>query len=123
MLTCQPYAYSAMKEFAENLFTIRRDQVDLKYIFDYFRNYLICGALFYAGNVLITRGAVVSKIPYFGFVAGWFFQVLAFVLFSLNFTHGQFAIRALAEKPIYRWLFIVINVFFFFALQELVAIK
>lgn len=119
----QPHSCTVMREFAKRLFNICYDQVDLKYIFDHFRNYLICGALFYAGTVLLNRGAMIGKIPYFGFVAGWLFQVLAFVLFSLNFTHGQFAVRAITDKPFNHWVFAAFSVFLFFALVELVVVR
>ena len=112
-----------MQEFAKNLFTVRRDQVDLKLIFDHLRNYLICGAVFYAGNVLVSQAAVGNKLPYFGMVTVWFLQVLAFLLSSLNFTYGLFAVRALSEKPWNPWLFAVFTVCLFFAFQQLVVAR
>lgn len=111
-----------MRDFAKRLFAVRRDQVDLKFIFDHLRNYGICAALFYAGEHVLNYGSRTSILPHFDLVSGWILKFMALWLFSLNFTHGLFAIRALSNKPLNQWLFAIVTVFLFFVVGELISV-
>lgn len=112
-----------MEKLAEQILRVRREQVDLKFLFDHLRNYGICAAMFYAGNHIATSGAQISHSPYIASASAIIFQALAFMLFSLNFTHGLFAIRTLSEKPINQWLFSIFTVLSFYMLVELIGVK
>jgi hypothetical protein len=112
-----------MKSLAKQVLQVRREQIDIKFIFDHLRNYGICAAIFYAGNHIATNGAQISHSPLIASAAAIIFQFLAFVLFNLNFTHGLFAIRALSDKPINQWLFSIFTVLSFYMLSELIGVK
>ncbi len=112
-----------MAKLAERILRVRREQVDLKFLFDHLRNYGICAAMFFAGNHIAISGAQISHSAYIASATAIIFQTLAFMLFSLNFTHGLFAIRTLSDKPINQWLFSVFTVLSFYMLIELIGVK
>jgi len=112
-----------MRDFAKRLFNVRREQIDLKFIFDHLGNYGICALLYYAGEHVLNNGSRTSPLPNFNLVSGWALEFIAFWLFSLNFTHGLFAIRALSKKPLNQWLFAIVTIFFFFVIGELISIR
>ena len=112
-----------MEKLAEQMLHVRREQVDIKFLFDHLRNYGICAAIFYAGNHIAANGAQISHSAYIASAAAIIFQLLAFVLFNLNFTHGLFAVRALSDKPINQWVFSVFTVLSFYILAELIGVR
>lgn len=112
-----------MGKLAEQILRVNREQIDIKFIFDHLRNYGICAAIFYAGNYITTNGAQISHSAHIASAAAIIFQALAFILFSLNFTHGLFAIRALSDSPINQWVFSVFTVLAFYILLELIGVR
>jgi hypothetical protein len=112
-----------MRKLSEQMFMVRREQIDIKFLFDHLRNYGICAAIFYAGNHIATHGAQISHSAFIASAAAIIFQLLAFVLFNFNFTHGMFAVRALSENPINKWLFSIFYVLSFYILIELVGVR
>lgn len=112
-----------MEKLAEQFLRVNREQIDIKFMFDHLRNYGICAAIFYAGNHIGTSGAQISHSPVIASAAAVIFQALAFFMFSLNFTHGLFAIRALSDKPINQWIFSTFTVLTFYILLELIGVR
>lgn len=89
------------------LIEIDQKDVNLKFFFDHFRNYLICAALAAAAR-LINTGE--ETIPYLGFLAGYMIAITAMVLFFLNTFQGAMAVSLLvfAEKRYIRGGYTVI---------------
>lgn len=112
-----------MEKLAEQFLLVKREQIDIKFLFDHMRNYGICAAIFYAGNHIGTSGAQISHSIYIASAAAILFQALAFILFSLNFTHGLFVIRVLSDKPINQWIFTAFTVLSFYILLELIGVR
>ena len=105
-----------METFSKQLLHVRREDVDLKFVFDHFRNYLICCALAFGSKELAISDRVIM-VPYMSGVASYVLGFLAFFLFSLNWTHGLFAVKAISKAPrinetIYMVFTILLNLIF-----------
>lgn len=111
-----------LRAFSEQIFRVDRKSVDLKFIFDHFRNYLICGALVLAGKVLETSESFVS-FAHFNTAASWLLLFCGFLLFTLNFTHGLFAVKAVSKHKISDWLYVTFTVLLFMTLTQILGVR
>jgi hypothetical protein len=111
-----------MRAFSEQMFKVDPKSVDLKFIFDHFRNYLICGALVFGSNALEKSESFMS-FPHFNTAASWLLLIVGFVLFSLNFTHGLFALKAVSKHRINDWIYAVVTVLLFMTLTQILGVR
>jgi hypothetical protein len=111
-----------MRAFSEQLFKVDPKSVDLKFIFDHFRNYLICGALVFGSKALEKSEGFVS-FPYFNTAASWLLLITGFLLFSLNFAHGLFALKAVTKSRINDWIYVLCSVLLFMTLTQVLGVR
>jgi hypothetical protein len=111
-----------MRTLSEQMFKVDPKVIDIKFIFDHFRNYLICGALVFASKVL-EKSETLASFPNFNTAASWVLLLAGFLLFSFNFTHGLFAIRAVNGRRINDWLFAIFTVLLFMTLTQFLGVR
>jgi hypothetical protein len=98
------------------------EKVDLKWIFDHFRNYGIAGFLMYAAkHVAISPN--ISPIPYFNWFATIAFFIISIALFTLNFLHSIEALKVFNKNLPSKWIFIIFFLFWFLLMQQLLGIR
>ncbi len=113
-----------LNAFLEELLVV--PNVDLKFIFDHFRNYAIAGAILFAAVRLAGGAPTVFMTPYFGKSVGVLFFLLSIALFTLNFIQGANAFFSVAGKPQNRWKaasFVGAFTLWFFIAQELWSVQ
>lgn len=83
---------------------IEDKDINLKFLFDNIRNYMICEIVFIASAHLLSADKTYFKIPFFGKIAGSVLLLIAGVLALLNLFQGMYAIKVyLAIK--FSWLY------------------
>lgn len=98
------------------------EKVDLKWIFDHFRNYGIAGALMFAAHHTAQTAVPVSPIPYFNWFAATVYFVLSIALYSINFLQGIYAARNLLGS-IPKWAAVTLFVTWAMVMQELLGVR
>jgi len=98
------------------------DKVDLKWVFDHFRNYGIAGAILYAAKHAAVSPEV-SPIPYLPAFTAVAFFLLSIALFALNFMQGMNALQAFNGKFLGKWFFLLGFVVWFLLMQQLLGVR
>lgn len=101
---------------------LEAEKVDLKWLFDHFRNYGIAGALMYAAQHVLNKPSV-SVIPHFNKFAATSFFFISIGLFIFNFVNGINAYKKhFGELPRF-WVYLAGFVIWFMLMQELLGIR
>lgn len=77
--------------FRKRFIEVSDQDINLKFLFDHMRNYLICGAVMFAGAKIMFGKDSFSGIPYSGLVAGLILVGIGYGLFWMNIFQGMFA--------------------------------
>jgi hypothetical protein len=97
------------------------DQVDLKWLFDHFRNYGIAGALMFASQHVLDKPSA-SVIPHFNQFASVTFFMLSALLFLLNFIHGGIAYKKQFGSQ-RLWTYALLAITWFMLMEELMQTR
>jgi hypothetical protein len=79
------------KTLKERFIEVSDQDINLKFLFDHLRNYIICGAVIFAAAQLMFGEKTISGIPYFGIVSGFILFIISYVFFWLNIFQGMHA--------------------------------
>lgn len=96
-------------------------EVDLKWLFDHFRNYGIAGALMFASNHVAGKPSG-SLIPHFNEFAAVAFAVMSAMLFILNFIHGGLAYKKQFGRQS-MWTYAVLAIVWFMLMEALMETR
>jgi len=99
--------------FRKRFIEVSDREINLKFLFDHMRNYLICGALMFAGVKVMFKQSTFLELPYMSVIAGGMLFVIGYGLFWMNIFQGMFAVSVYGKlKPQNSpWLFIAFVVF------------
>lgn len=96
-------------------------EVDLKWLFDHFRNYGIAGALMFASNHVAGKPSG-SLLPHFNEFASVAFAVMSAILFILNFIHGGLAFKKQFGRQS-MWTYAVLAIVWFMLMEALMETR
>jgi hypothetical protein len=86
------------------LIKIEDKDINLKFLFDNVRNYLICEIVFIASAHLFSAKKTFFEIPFFGKIAGSALLLIASVLALLNLFQGMYAFKVYLKIK-FSWLY------------------
>lgn len=76
--------------FFEEIIVIERNDINLKFIFDNIKNYIVSATVMAIGAYIFRYGSS-NPIPYMGNILGIILFVIGFILYIFNFIQGTWA--------------------------------
>jgi hypothetical protein len=91
-----------------HLITIEKKDINLKFVFDHIRNYLICSTILASGLFVFKNGTMLIPFPWARWVEGGLLITIFIVLMALNLSQGAYAAKKLRVPKVIYFLTILI---------------
>jgi hypothetical protein len=88
--------------------SVKKSEVNLKFLFDHIRNYLICGTILASGLYVIRNGTVLIPFEWAKWIEGGLLIAIFILLMALNLAQGSYAAKLLRAPPILYYMSIIL---------------
>lgn len=100
------------KTFRQRFIDVDDNEINLKFLFEHIKNYLVCATVFFSAIYVISASETVIGIPGFGVISGSILCLIAVGLFGLNLLQGMHAVIVFFKLKFALPIYLVLVLFF-----------